>query len=99
MTEHQCYEGSVDKSLRKCFWDTTESKCITKKCENSPNFGSESECDTYLSGCTTDAIKCKTKICEDFPLTTDALCKAALPKAKPTCTSNGVNCVRRGTCG
>ncbi|CAD8210128.1 unnamed protein product [Paramecium octaurelia] len=94
MTVSQCYDGSVDKSSRKCFWDTTDGKCITKKCENSPNTGSESECDTYLSGCTTDTIKCKTKICEDFPLTTDALCKAALS----TCTSNGVNCVKRGYC-
>ncbi|CAD8210801.1 unnamed protein product [Paramecium pentaurelia] len=94
MTQNQCYDGSVDKSSRKCYWDTTDSKCITKKCENSPNYASESECDTYLPGCTTDAIKCKTKICEDFPLTTDALCKAALSH----CTSNGVNCVRRGSC-
>ncbi|CAD8214584.1 unnamed protein product [Paramecium octaurelia] len=68
-------------------------KCITKKCENSLNYGSESECDTYLSGCTTDAIKCKTKICEDFSLSTDALCKAGLS----ICTSNGVNCVKIGT--
>ncbi|CAD8124536.1 unnamed protein product [Paramecium sonneborni] len=94
MTNNQCFDGSVDKSSRKCYWDTAESKCITKKCENSPNYGSDSECNSYLFGCTTDPVKCKTKICEDFPLTTDALCKAQIS----TCTSNGVNCVRRGSC-
>lgn len=74
MTENQCYEGSTDKFSRKCFWDTTENKCITKKCENSPKFESESDCKNFLPGCTTDTIKCKTKICEDFPFSTDALC-------------------------
>ncbi|CAD8208460.1 unnamed protein product [Paramecium pentaurelia] len=96
MTKNQCYEGSVDKSSRKCYWDITddEGKCITKRCENSPKYGSESECENYLSGCTISTNKCMTKICEDFTLTTDALCKAALS----TCTSNGFNCVLRGAC-
>ena len=67
---------------------------MTKTCENSPNYATPSDCDTYLPGCTTDEVKCKTKICEDFPLTTDALCRAALS----TCTSNGSICVSKGTC-
>ena len=94
MSKEQCFTGALDASSRKCYWIDDTVGCVTKTCENSPNYASEAECDTYLSGCTTDAVKCKTKICEDFPLTTDALCKAAIS----TCTSNGSICVSRGTC-
>ncbi|CAD8176985.1 unnamed protein product [Paramecium pentaurelia] len=91
MVEKQCVS---DKSGRLCYWNGTG--CITRTCENAPDATvSAEECNTYLSGCTLDAlVKCKTKVCEDFAFATDALCRQALS----TCTTNGTNCVTRGTC-
>ncbi|CAK64863.1 unnamed protein product (macronuclear) [Paramecium tetraurelia] len=90
MTEKQCV---TDKTARSCYWNGTA--CITRSCENAPEATSSAEdCNTYLSGCTSDSVKCKTKVCEDFAFATDALCKSALS----TCTTNGTNCVTRGTC-
>ncbi|CAD8124653.1 unnamed protein product [Paramecium sonneborni] len=90
MTEKQCVS---DKSGRSCYW--TGTACITRTCENAPDAtATADECNTYLAGCTLDSVKCKTKVCEDFAFATDALCKQALT----TCTTNGINCVTRGTC-
>lgn len=48
-----------------------------------------------MSGCTLDEnVKCRTLLCEDFELKTDADCE----KAYPGCTSNGINCVKRDVC-
>ncbi|CAD8214390.1 unnamed protein product [Paramecium octaurelia] len=87
MTQNQCYDGSVDKSQRKCFWDTVEGKCIQQR-----NVKIHQAMDQ--NHCTTETISWKTKIYEDFQLSADALCKAALS----TWTSNEVNCVKRGYC-
>ncbi|CAK61619.1 unnamed protein product, partial (macronuclear) [Paramecium tetraurelia] len=66
-----------------CYWTGTD--CITKTCENAPEETATAE--QYV-------IKCKIKICEDYVLTTDEQCSYALS----TCTTNGINCVARGTC-
>ncbi|CAD8109099.1 unnamed protein product [Paramecium primaurelia] len=91
MVEKQCV---TDKSGRLCYWNGTA--CITRSCDNAPEAtASPDECNTYLAGCTLDAdVKCKTKVCEDFAFATDALCRQAIS----TCTTNGTNCVTRGTC-
>ncbi|CAD8145016.1 unnamed protein product [Paramecium octaurelia] len=90
MTQKQCVS---DKTGRSCYWNGTA--CITRTCENAPDStASADDCNTYLAGCTLDSVKCKTKVCEDFAFATDALCKQALS----TCTTNGTNCVTRGTC-
>ncbi|CAK64788.1 unnamed protein product (macronuclear) [Paramecium tetraurelia] len=90
MTQKQCVS---DKTGRSCYWNGTA--CITRTCENAPDSTASAEdCNTYLAGCTLDSVKCKTKVCEDFAFATDALCKSALS----TCTTNGTNCVTRGTC-
>ncbi|CAD8108961.1 unnamed protein product [Paramecium primaurelia] len=90
MTEKQCVS---DKNGKSCYWNGTA--CITRTCENAPEAtATADECNTYLAGCTLDSVKCKTKVCEDFAFATDALCKQALS----TCTTNGTNCVTRGTC-
>ncbi|CAD8109130.1 unnamed protein product [Paramecium primaurelia] len=90
MVEKQCVS---DKSGRLCYWNGTG--CITRTCENAPEAtASPDECNTYLAGCTLDSVKCKTKVCEDFAFATDALCKQSLS----TCTTNGTNCITRGTC-
>ncbi|CAK70236.1 unnamed protein product (macronuclear) [Paramecium tetraurelia] len=90
MNQKQCYFNSTGQS---CYWTGTE--CITKSCENAPiETATAEQCNNYLYGCTIDVIKCKIKICEDYVLTTDEQCSYALS----TCTTNGVNCVTRGTC-
>ncbi|CAD8109110.1 unnamed protein product [Paramecium primaurelia] len=90
MVEKQCVS---DKSGRLCYWNGTG--CITRSCDNAPEAtASPDECNTYLAGCTLDTVKCKTKVCEDFAFATDALCRQAIS----TCTTNGTNCVTRGTC-
>ncbi|CAD8125030.1 unnamed protein product [Paramecium sonneborni] len=90
MIEKQCFS---DKSGRLCYWNGTG--CVTRSCENAPEETSTPEqCHDHLAGCTLDSVKCKTKICEDFAFATDALCKQALN----TCTTNGTNCVTRGSC-
>lgn len=85
-----------DKNGKECYWIEDSSSCITKTCDNAPSTISDAAgCEEYLSGCTMfDDVKCKTKICEDFVFTTDALCKGAMS----TCTSDGTKCVLRGTC-
>ncbi|CAD8110299.1 unnamed protein product [Paramecium primaurelia] len=90
MTQKQCY---FNKAGDPCYWNGTA--CITRTCENAPDATvTAEECNTYLAGCTLDNVKCKPKVCEDFAFATDALCKQALS----TCTTNGTNCVTRGTC-
>ncbi|CAD8183449.1 unnamed protein product [Paramecium pentaurelia] len=90
MTQKQCY---YNKAGDPCYW--TGTACITKSCDNAPDAtATADECNTYLAGCTLDNVKCKTKVCEDFAFATDALCKQAIS----TCTTNGTNCVTRGTC-
>ncbi|CAD8157933.1 unnamed protein product [Paramecium octaurelia] len=90
MTQKQCY---YNKAGDPCYW--TGTACITKSCENAPDATSTAvDCNTYLAGCTLDAVKCKTKVCEDFAYTTDDVCKQAIS----TCTTNGVICVTRGSC-
>ncbi|CAD8045477.1 unnamed protein product [Paramecium sonneborni] len=90
MTQKQCYFNQAGYA---CYW--TGTTCITKSCDNAPDSTTTTdECNTYLSGCTLDAIKCKTQICEDFNFTTDELCKQAMQ----TCTTNGIYCVTRGSC-
>nr|CAA09180.1 surface antigen G [Paramecium tetraurelia] len=90
MTQKQCYSN---KAGDPCYW--TGTTCITKSCDNAPDAtATADECNTYLAGCTLDNVKCKTKVCEDFAFATDALCKQAIS----TCTTNGTNCVTRGTC-
>nr|AAS94225.1 surface antigen A [Paramecium tetraurelia] len=90
MTQKQC---NLNKNGDPCYW--TGTACITKSCDNAPDStATADDCNTYLSGCTLDSVKCKTKVCEDFAFATDALCKQAIS----TCTTNGTNCVTRGTC-
>nr|P13837.1 RecName: Full=G surface protein, allelic form 156; Flags: Precursor [Paramecium primaurelia]CAA27514.1 unnamed protein product [Paramecium primaurelia] len=90
MTQKQCY---YNKAGDPCYW--TGTACITKSCDNAPDAtATADECNTYLAGCTLNNVKCKTKVCEDFAFATDALCKQAIS----TCTTNGTNCVTRGTC-
>ncbi|CAK72099.1 unnamed protein product (macronuclear) [Paramecium tetraurelia] len=90
MNQKQCYYNSTGQL---CYWTGTD--CITKTCENAPEETATAEqCNNYLYGCTIDVIKCKIKICEDYVLTTDEQCSYALS----TCTTNGINCVARGTC-
>ncbi|CAD8070415.1 unnamed protein product [Paramecium primaurelia] len=90
MTEKQCY---FNKNGDPCYW--TGTICVTRSCENAPDsVSSADECNAYLAGCTSDTVKCKTKVCEDYQFTTDALCQQELS----TCTSNGKYCVTRGSC-
>ncbi|CAD8202267.1 unnamed protein product [Paramecium octaurelia] len=90
MNQNQCY---YNRAGQPCYWTGTD--CITRACENAPEETATAEqCNNYLYGCTIDVIKCKIKICEDYLLTTDEQCTYALS----TCTTNGTNCVTRGTC-
>ncbi|CAD8120354.1 unnamed protein product [Paramecium sonneborni] len=90
MTKEQCFYNIQGNP---CFW--TGDTCITRTCDNAPeSMLTPEKCESYLSGCTIDNIKCKIKICEHYHLTTDNECTQVMS----TCTTNGKFCVQRGTC-
>ncbi|CAD8102918.1 unnamed protein product [Paramecium sonneborni] len=61
--DSQCFESQ--EKIENCFWDSLNKKCVDKICENLP-FSSDYECQSYLSGCTTNGIHCiQRKQCSD----------------------------------
>ncbi|CAD8187285.1 unnamed protein product [Paramecium octaurelia] len=51
----QCFESISRKD--NCFWDSKNSRCVEKVCENPP-FTQDYECKSYLSQCTTNGVYC-----------------------------------------
>ncbi|CAK66069.1 unnamed protein product (macronuclear) [Paramecium tetraurelia] len=94
MTQNQCYYGAINIQQQECLWDQSQMKCILKTCELIPISYSEYECSSFLNYCTMSAQRCRNAICEDFSLALDEQCSNIMS----TCTTNGVYCVKRGSC-
>ncbi|CAD8091667.1 unnamed protein product [Paramecium primaurelia] len=61
--DFQCFESKYKNE--NCFWDSKNSKCVEKICENL-HFSEDYICKSYLSECTSNGIHCiQRKQCSD----------------------------------